>query len=580
VVDRTTVPALVAAQDPALVAVRCGTESLTYGELDDRAGRLASVLTSYGAGGGRVVAVALPRSAELVVVLLAVLRAGAVYLPLDLDDPTERTEFMLADADACLVVTDAASSPLTGTPRLLVDQPEVRALLAAAPAGDSVPTPADAAYLIYTSGSTGRPKGVLVPHQALVNYVRWEQSALALGPGERALFKTPLGFDVSVAELFGPLISGATVVMAGADSHRDPAHLAALIRQEQVTTAHFVPSVLRAVLDFAGPVGFPSLRVVSSGGETLPEGVRLACAERLDATLVNLYGPTETTVFVSRWICSAQDGPGAVPIGQPLWNCRVYVLDERMRPVVPGVAGELWVGGDQVALGYWRRPGLTADKFRPDPFGAVPGGRLYRTGDRVRRRDDGALEFLGRLDDQVKIRGVRIEPGEVEAVLATHPSVHDATVVVQRDGGGEPVLAGFVVSGAAVTTDELTAYLRESLPAHLVPRALHVVDRLPSTPSGKVDRRALSELAPAAVSTGHIEPLTPVQIAVAQVWAEVLGHERVGLHDSFFGLGGHSLLASKASALLSRRLGVEVPLRAFFRLATVAELAGEITAAR
>ena len=418
---------------------------LTYAELDARVDRLARMLVAYGAGPERVVAVALPRSVDLVVALLAAHRAGAAYLPLDPDYPAERIGFMLADAAPAVVLTCgsvASDLPPGDAPVLVLDAPNppqadgreddqegVRQLL-------TPPRPDHPAYVIYTSGSTGRPKGVVVTHRAIVNRLLWMQAEYDLQPGDRVVQKTPSSFDVSVWEFFWPLIVGAALVVAKPGGHQDPGYLAGLIATERVTTAHFVPSMLRAFLtapDVATHCS--SLRRVLCSGEALPAELASSFHATIGTSsgtaLHNLYGPTEAAVDVTSWACAPTDR-GPVPIGRPVWNTGLRVLDDALRPVAIGETGELYLSGVQLARGYLARPGLTAERFVPDPAGP-PGSRMYRTGDLARWRTDGALDYLGRVDHQVKLRGFRIELGEVEAALARCPGVVHAAVLVHDE---------------------------------------------------------------------------------------------------------------------------------------------------
>ncbi|MDV9178579.1 amino acid adenylation domain-containing protein, partial [Streptomyces sp. W16] len=410
----TTLPELFRAQvarTPDATALVFEGQRLTYAALDARVERTARVLTALGAGPEQTVAVALPRSLELVVALLAVHRAGAAYLPLDPDYPEERLALMVEDARPVYVVRDT-----------LPTGPEAQ-----------LPTfydPSSPAYVIYTSGSTGRPKGVVVPHEGIVNRLLWMQDAYGLTAADRVLQKTPSSFDVSVWEFFWPLITGATLVVARPEGHRDPAYLARLIREQGVTTVHFVPSMLQLFLEEPAAADCTGLRRVMCSGEALPVALTHRFHEVLStAELHNLYGPTEASVDVT----AVEIGPDAtsVPIGRPVWNTRTYVLDAGLRPVPPGVPGELYLAGIQLARGYLDRPGLTAERFVADPYGA-PGTRMYRTGDLARWNTDGTIEYLGRTDDQVKVRGFRVEPGEIQGVLTTHPSVAHAVVVVRE----------------------------------------------------------------------------------------------------------------------------------------------------
>ncbi|MFF7981302.1 non-ribosomal peptide synthase/polyketide synthase [Streptomyces sp. NPDC007901] len=560
-----------AARTPAATALVLEDTSLTYAELDLRVERLAHTLAAHGAGAEATVAVALPRSLALVVTLLAVHRAGAAYLPLDTGYPAERLAYTLADArPVCLVSAEDVTLPDTAVPRLTVDAdgtPEH-------PSDTPLPAsydPRHPAYVIYTSGSTGRPKGVTVPHQGIVNRLLWMQDTYRLDPADRVLQKTPVGFDVSVWEFFWPLITGAALVVARPEGHQDPAYLAGLIRRERVTTAHFVPSMLRAFLDEPTAADCAPLRQVMCSGEALPAPLAARCHRVLPAVrLHNLYGPTEASVDVTAHEVPAD--PAAVPIGRPVWNTRTLVLDARLRPVPPGVAGELYLAGVQLARGYLGRPGLTAERFLADPYGPA-GSRMYRTGDLARWTADGELEYLGRTDDQVKLRGFRIELGEVEAVLGAHPAVAHATVVL-RD---ERLVAYVVPAGAGTDTAALRAHTARSLPDHMVPAAVVTLDALPLTPNGKLDRRALPAPDFAAEVT-DTRPRTPLEETLGALVAEALGLERVGVADDFFALGGDSIVAMQLVAR-ARAAGLAFSPRDVFRHKSVAGLAAVATTA-
>ncbi|MER7780677.1 amino acid adenylation domain-containing protein, partial [Streptomyces sp. NPDC096191] len=536
------------ARDPGAVAVVCGDERLSYGELDERANRLAKVLVRRGVGPESVVAVMLERSVELVAGLLAVWKAGAAYLPVDPGYPSERLAFTLSDArPSCVLTTRAHAGELPAdltVPVLAVDEAE--------PAGRDAPpatagtrpvlTAGHAAYVMYTSGSTGRPKGVVVTHGGLANHMMWMQRVFGLEASDRVLHKTPFGFDASVWELWWPLMSGAALVIAAPEGHRDPAYLAELMRREEVTVAQFVPSLLSAFTAEAAAVDCASLRMLFCGGEALPGALHERVTDLLDVELYNLYGLTETTVDSTSWHGSPDEGlGGSVPIGRPVDSTRVYVLDRFLEPVPPGVAGELYVAGAGVARGYQGRPGLTGERFVACPFDG-PGERMYRTGDLARWTADGQLVFVGRADDQVKIRGFRVEPGEVGAVLSTHPGVGQAVVVAREDAPGDKRLVAYVVLAAeGAQGDDLRRFAAERLPEFMVPSAVVVLDELPLSVNGKLDRSALP--APEFSSAGGRGPASVAEELVCQVFAEVLGVERVGVEDNFFELGGHSLLA-------------------------------------
>ncbi len=539
------------------------------------------MLVAYGAGPERVVAVALPRSVDLVVALLAAHRAGAAYLPLDPDYPAERIGFMLADAAPAVVLTCgsvASDLPPGAAPVLVLDAPNppqadgreddqegVRQLL-------TPPRPDHPAYVIYTSGSTGRPKGVVVTHRAIVNRLLWMKAEYDLQPGDRVVQKTPSSFDVSVWEFFWPLIVGAALVVAKPGGHQDPGYLAGLIATERVTTAHFVPSMLRAFLtapDVATHCS--SLRRVLCSGEALPAELASSFHATIGTSsgtvLHNLYGPTEAAVDVTSWACAPTDR-GPVPIGRPVWNTGLRVLDDALRPVAIGETGELYLSGVQLARGYLARPGLTAERFVPDPAGP-PGSRMYRTGDLARWRTDGALDFLGRVDHQVKLRGFRIELGEVEAALARCPGVVHAAVLVHDER-----LVGYYAGAAepGPDPDELSTRLGSVLPAYMVPAAFVRLAAMPLTVNGKLDRSALP--APDfATLAGDAPPGTPREELVCRLFAETLGVPRVGVHDSFFALGGDSILAMLLVSRL-RTVGLTGTPHDVFTHPTPARLAG------
>ncbi|MHC1560102.1 amino acid adenylation domain-containing protein [Actinomycetospora sp. C-140] len=531
-----------AAATPDAPAVIAEDGTLTHAELAGRAAGLARHL----AGEGAVVGVAVPRSADLVVALAGVLHAGKAYVPLDVDLPRERLAAVIADAGVEVVVTTASTDALPDGPRrvLVEDAGDADTPLAE-------PDPDDAAYVIFTSGSTGRPKGVVVSHRAIVNRLAWTQETYGLTPDDRVLQKTPVGFDVSVWEFFWPLVTGAAIVVARPGGHRDPAYLAGLVADAGVTTMHFVPSMLEAFLATdevtEDPSWAASLRRVLASGEALPAGAAARWRELTGVPLHNLYGPTEAAVDVTHHQVSDVD-TARVPIGAPVWNTTLHVLDPCLAPVPDGVPGELYLAGVQLARGYTGRPGLTAERFVADPF--APGRRLYRTGDLVLRRPDGELEYLGRTDEQVKIRGQRIEPGEVEAALAAQPGVARAAVTVRRDGPS-PSLVGYVVGDA----DGLRAALARELPEAMVPVAVVAIDALPLTASGKLDRRALP--APELGTGPAREPATEAERVLCAIFAEVLGRETCGPDDDWFALGGDSISAIGVASR-ARRAGLAV----------------------
>ena len=539
-------------------ALICGEQSLTYAELHDRADRLARDLVRRGAGPEEVVGLLLPRSVDLVVAILAVLRSGAAYLPFDRDQPAARIELMVREAEPLLVLTSA--------------EPADAAAPADAPVSAEV-RPDHPAYVMYTSGSTGMPKAVVLPHAGLVNRLLWMQEAYGLQPGDRVLQKTPATFDVSVWEFLWPLTTGATLVLALPDRHGDPAYLVDEIRAREVTVAHFVPSVLRAFLAEPEVAECRSLRHVICSGEALTPDLVRDFRAVLRSELHNLYGPTEASIDVTAWTCD--DGTNRVPIGRPVANTRAYVLDAQLRPVPVGVTGELYLGGVQLARGYRGKPALTAQRFVGDPFGP-PGSRLYRTGDLARWAADGTLDYAGRADDQIKIRGVRIEPGEITAVLAGHPEVAQATVVTRADGPGEAELVAYVVpAGADPEPADLRHHLAAHLPDVMIPRHLVVLDRLPVTSNGKLDRRALPAPERVDAEPGRA-PRSPREELLCELFAEALGVPSVGPDDDFFAAGGHSLRAARLAGRVRDVFGVDVTVRSVFTAPTAADFAEQL----
>jgi len=566
--------AAAARRDPRRVAVVHESRRMTYAELDARASGLAHRLRALGVGPDRRVAVAMERSPELIVALLAILKAGGAYVPLDPSYPPGLLRFMLDDADAAAVITDS---------RLLRRLPEARPVtvcldaigaeaLAAAGAPRSHAGPDHLAYAIYTSGSTGRPKGVAVPHRAVLRLL-FGADYVSLGPDEVLLQAASVSFDASVFEIWGALLHGGRLVLFP-ERVPTPAALREIVRREGVTTLWLTASLFNEVMD-ADPGALAGVRQLLTGGEPLSAPHVRRALERLPGTrLVNGYGPTETCVFACCHAIVEPPGGSSVPIGRPIANTRVYVLDRAMQPVPVGVLGELHVGGPGVARGYLRRPDLTAERFVPDPYG-VSGERLYRTGDLARWRADGTIEFAGRMDNQVKIRGFRVEPGEIEAVLGEHPGVLRATVTTTTRGGDRALVAHVVPRpGQAVPAHALRQHLADRLPPHMVPSSFVILDALPLTPSGKVDRRALP--APAPERGDIVAPRDPLEAALARRWEDLLGVRPVGVTDDFFQLGGHSLLAVRLVRQIEELCGVTLPLATLYARTTVESLAAAI----
>ena len=577
-----------AARTPEAIAAVCEGGRLTYDELDRAADRLADRLRAAGVGPEARVGIAMERSLDLVVSLLAVLKAGAAYVPLDPGYPRERLAFMLEDADLAVLLAQR---------HLTADLPEspVPVLF---PEDADVPAEADrsrarfdginhAAYMIYTSGSTGRPKGAVNTHRGIRNRLLWMQAAYGLTPEDRVLQKTPFSFDVSVWEFFWPLITGARLVLARPGGHLDPAYLARLISEAGVTTLHFVPSLLQLFLAEPDLEQCTALRRVICSGEALPAELARRFFERFPepVELHNLYGPTEAAVDVTAWPCRREARDPRIPIGRPVANTGIHLLDPFFQLVPVGTPGELCIGGVQLARGYHGRPELTAERFVPDPF-SPPGHRLYRTGDLARRLPDGTVDYLGRLDFQVKVRGVRIELGEIEAALRAHPAVRDAAVTV-RDGQR---LAAYVMpreepagtEARGLLTADLRDFLRARLPEPMLPSAFVLLDALPLTPSGKLDRRALPapEAARPEKEAAFAAPRNETEELLAAIWAEVLGLARMGIDENFLELGGHSLFAMQLISRVRATFAVELPLRSLFEANTVAALALRVVTAQ
>jgi amino acid adenylation domain-containing protein len=572
-----------AARVPEATALVFGEERLTYGELNRRANQVAHHLIRLGLHPDDLVAICVERSLEMVIGTLAILKAGGAYVPLDPTYPKERLAYMLEDSAPRVLLTQARlrhTLPKVESHVVLLDQDPPPSEPAQHPNHNPDPvalglTSAHLAYVIYTSGSTGLPKGAMNIHRGIVNRLAWMQREYRLGSTERVLHKTPLSFDVSVWEIFWTLSAGATLIIAAPGGHRDPAYLAELLDREKVNVTAFVPSVLRSLISDGALSVLPHLRVLFSGGEALPTSLAADFMQRFPRTsLVNLYGPTETSIGVTYWPAEPREGTGVAPIGRPISNVQVYILDTEQQLVPMGVSGELHIGGVAVGRGYHGQPELTTEKFISDPFSTDPEARLYKTGDLARWLPDGNIEYLGRNDFQVKIRGFRIELGEIEAQLVACSGVREAVVIAREDNPGKKFLVAYVVSqeGAELSATTLREKLSEVLAEYMVPSAFVSLEALPLTPNGKLDRRALPPPDQSAMSTrGYEVPLGEIEIAIGEIWQELLGLDQVGRHDHFFELGGHSLLAVQVVSRLRQRLGVEVALRELFAQPTLRE---------
>lgn len=567
-----------AARTPDAVAVTFEGKHLTYAELNARANQLGNYLRKLGVGPEVLVGVCLERSLEIVVGVLGVLKAGGAYVPLDPELPVERLRFMLGDTGAATVLTQQhlkGTLPSEGKRAVCLDSEWAVVAKEPTVAPETGVGPRNLAYVIYTSGSTGKPKGAMNEHGAVSNRVRWANGAYGMAEDEIILHKTPLFYDFSAVELFGTLIVGAKLVVARPQGHKDAQYLEDIIHETRVTAVHFVPSMLQVFLEQVHRERVGSLRRVYSGGEVLSEEVQRQFFERMRGIeLYNQYGPTECAIGVTAWHCVSTNGR-VVPIGRPIANARVHILDRELRSVPVGVAGELYIAGLPVGRGYWGKPELTKERFVKDPFTADPNARMYRTGDLARWRSDGAIECLGRTDFQVKLRGFRIELGEIEAVLLTQPGVSQVVVVLREER-----LVAYVVPGKneRLGTDTLASALKRQLPEHMVPSAFVFLEAMPLTPSGKLDRQALPPPEFRVVAEEYVEPRTETEKVLAGIWGEVLGLERVGVNDDFFRMGGQSLLAARAVSRLRQTLNKALPLKVIFESRTVERVARALDA--
>lgn len=576
---------------PDAIALIFANQELTYGELNIRANQLAHHLQSLGVKPETLVGICMERSIEMVVGILAILKAGGAYLPLDPSYPQERLAFMLEDAQLPLLLVQ---------PHLVDELPPHTAQTVTIDANEAVfpnysqtnPESSveleNAAYVIYTSGSTGKPKGAINTHQGLCNRLLWMQDTYQLtssdahdgqsdtysGQSQRVLQKTPFSFDVSVWEFFWPLFTGATLVVAKPGGHQDASYLVQLIAQQQITTLHFVPSMLQVFLEEPGLEKCDSIKRVICSGEALPLELQERFFERLHSELHNLYGPTEAAIDVTAWCCQPNNKEKTVPIGRPIANTQIYILDQQFQPVPIGIPGELYIGGVGLARGYWNRPKLTNEKFISSPF--APEKRLYKTGDLARYRADGTIEFLGRIDHQVKLRGFRIELGEIETVIAQHSHVRETVVIAHENR-----LIAYVATNQKTNfpINEVRHLLKEKLPEYMMPSAFILLEVLPLAPNGKIDRRALpapDKLRP-ELAINYQPPQSEVEKSIARVWEQVLKLEKVGIHDNFFDLGGHSLLVIQVNNKLREILHRDLSVVEIFQNPTIKSLAEHLS---
>ncbi|HZL53215.1 MAG TPA: non-ribosomal peptide synthetase, partial [Terracidiphilus sp.] len=569
-------------KDPDSVAVVFNEQRLTYRELNQRANQIAHYLRGLGVGPDSLVGVCLQRSPEMVAGLLGVWKAGGAYVPLDPSYPKERLAFMVSDAAVQVLLTEKRCEHLfspahSRTVRLDSDWPLIARESQSNP--DSGATPSDLAYVMYTSGSTGTPKGAMILQSGLVNYLTWAIKTYGVKPGGSVPVHSSISFDLTVTSLYTPLLAGARVELLAEDAAAQSL-LAALQRQKGRSLVKITPAHLELLSQQLTPDEVADMtNVFVIGGENLLAEKLRMWREFAPATrLINEYGPTETVVGCCVYEVQADDPRnGSVPIGRPIDNTQLYVLDSDLQPIPVGETGELYIGGAGVARGYWNRPELTEERFLPDPFSGKPGARLYKSGDLARYRADGILECLGRADNQVKVRGYRIELGEIEAALASHTGVQSCAVLAREDEPGNRQLVGYVspAKNQSLVPEELRTFLEQRLPAYMVPAHFVLLGSLPLTPNGKVDRKALP--APSyesiAVTTTAFAPRTGTEKALAAIWAELLKVDSIGVNDSFFDLGGHSLLAFKALSRIRDVFAVDLPVQDFFENPTIAEIA-------
>ena len=557
---------------PDAVAIAFQNQTLTYRGLDRRSNQLARHLESLGVGPEVLVGVLLERSIDMVVAPLAVLNAGGGYIPLDPSYPKDRLAFMLEDSGAAVLITQESllpNVPVSNALTVCIERvPQFYESEAVEPPRSAVHSQ-NCAYVIYTSGSTGTPKGVQVPHRSVVNFLASMQREPGMGALDRLLAVTTPSFDIAGLELYLPLVSGARVVIAPKSAAVDGKALARMLDEECITVMQATPVTWRLLLE-SGWQGTAGLKILC-GGEVLGRELANRLVET-GAQVWNLYGPTETTIWSA--LHRLDLGEGVVPIGSPIANTQLYILDDRLEPVPLGAVGELFIGGDGVARGYLHRPDLTASRFLVDPF--YPGGRMYRTGDLARMRACGVIEYLGRMDAQVKLRGFRIELGEIETILERQPGVKQAVVVVREDSGDDPRLTAYIVAieHRTLAADTLREALAEKLPDYMVPAAYVFLNKLPLTPNRKVDRKALpAATADASRSARYVAPRTDSEKQVAAIWQVLLENINVGVTENFFDLGGHSLLVVRLQARLRQQFGWELPLIDLFQYPTVASIA-------
>ena len=559
---------------PDSVALVVEDRIFAYRELNERANRLARYLKQVGIGPEIIVGLFMERSLEMVVGIYGILKAGGAYMPLDPDYPAERIEFMIEDTNATVILTQQHlidQLPQVNAQFICIDSEWNEICRQSDSNFESNVKANNAAYVIFTSGSTGRPKGAVNEHRGIVNRLLWMQEEYRLDATDRVIQKTPYSFDVSVWEFFWPLLNGATLVVARPGGHRDSAYLINTIVKNNITTIHFVPSMLQIFLEDRNVSSCTCLKRVICSGEALPYMLQERFFKLLDAELHNLYGPTEAAVDVTYWACRRDSDMHLVPIGRPVANTQMYILDRQMRLVPIGIPGELYIGGVQVGRGYMNRPELTAEKFLPDPFSERPGARLYKTGDLCRYLPDGNIEYIGRTDFQIKIRGLRIELGEIEYVIGQHPDVREAVVIAYGEGGDKRLAAYIILKDdRELNVDGLRSHLKEKLAEYMVPSSFIRMDGFPLTSSGKVDRRALpAPVAKRQTGIDFVAPQSDIEKTIAAIWKDILKLEKIGVNDNFFDLGGHSLLLLRVMNRLQQLFGRPLTVVDMFQRPTI-----------
>nr|QCC21413.1 RenF [Candidatus Endohaliclona renieramycinifaciens]QCC21429.1 RenF [Candidatus Endohaliclona renieramycinifaciens] len=565
-----------AKRTPSALAVSCQGTVLTYAELDKKSNQLANYLKSLELGSEAKVSICLYQSIEIVIAILGILKAGYTYVPLDPEYPLERLEYMLVDCDSHLLITQLSAGKMldidSSKKKLLIDTEWEKIAQCPSTRLDLDISPDRLAYMIYTSGSTGAAKAVMITHRGIVNNLSWRQKTWALNKNDKVLQNTSFSFDPSVWSTFWPLISGAQVIITAPNQHYDSKILVRLIKEQEITLFGTVPSLISLILDEPGIKTCSSLRYILSGGEILTRSLQQKVFSSTSAQLANLYGPTETTIDATFWQCDQSDTSESAPIGRPIANLKTYILNEYFQIVPVGVPGQIFVGGTGIARGYHNRPGLTAERFLPNPFSNT-GERIYKTGDLGRYKTDGRIEFLGRIDEQVKVRGYRIELNEIDILLNQHPNVKEAICNVYMNFLNENQLVAYVSleKDCCLQSDDLTKYLGERLPSYMIPSFLMILDKLPKMPNGKINRSALPvpSIKNGNNSENYIAPRTPIEQEISQAFLDVLGLNRISIHDDFFSLGGTSLMLARLASQLLNRFEINIPMAQFFRIPTI-----------